>query len=69
MTTAERTAYDLGVKAAVNAAQIVALSIECAPDASTFQKKIAAETLAAFAESAKGLMLAVLPDANHEVTA
>lgn len=58
MTPSERRAYDLGIKAAIDAARITALSIECAADANTFRKRVAAEALAAFAEGAKGLMLA-----------
>lgn len=58
MTPHERAAYNAGIKAAINAAQIVAITIETANDANTFRKKVAAETLAAFAESARGLMLA-----------
>lgn len=57
MTPTERAAYNAGIKAAINAAQIVAITIETANDANTFRKKVAAETLAAFAESARGLML------------
>jgi hypothetical protein len=43
-----------GIKAAINAAQITALTIETGKDAGTFRKKVAAEALAAFAESARG---------------
>lgn len=57
MTPTERAAYNAGIKAAINAAQIVAITIETANDANTFRKKVAAETLTAFAESARGLML------------
>lgn len=57
MTESERAAYNAGIKATINAAQIVAITIETANDANTFRKKVAAETLAAFAESARGLML------------
>lgn len=57
MTPAERAAYNAGIKAAINAGQIVAITIETAEDAGTFRKRIAAETLVAFAESAKSLML------------
>ena len=57
MNPAERAAYNAGIKAAINAAQIVAITIETAADAETFRKQIAPETLAAFAEGAKGLML------------
>jgi len=64
MTPIERAAYNAGIKAAINAAQIVAVTIETAHDANTFRKKVAAETLAAFAESAKGLMRADQTDAS-----
>ena len=64
MTTAERAAYNAGIKAAINAAQITALTIETGKDAGTFRKKVAAEALAAFAESARGLMLADQTDAS-----
>jgi hypothetical protein len=57
MTKTERAAYNAGIKAAINAAQIVAITIETAEDAGTFRKQVAAETLASFAEGAKGLML------------
>jgi hypothetical protein len=57
MTQTERAAYNAGIKAAINAAQIVTTTIETAEDAGTFRKQVAAETLAAFAESVKGLML------------
>lgn len=57
MTQTERAAYNAGIKAAINAAQIVALTVECSPDAETFRKRIAAETMAAFAEAAEGLKL------------
>lgn len=67
MTQAERAAYNAGIKAAINAAQIVAITIETAHDANTFRKKVAAETLAAFAESAKGLMLADQTDASASI--
>ena len=62
MTQAERAAYNAGIKAAINAAQIVAITIETAEDAGTFRKQVAAGTLAAFAESATGLMLAAAAD-------
>lgn len=68
MTSIERAAYNAGIKAAINAAQIVAITIETAEDAGTFRKRIAAETLAAFAESARGLMLADIPHINSETT-
>jgi hypothetical protein len=58
VTPIERAAYNAGIKAAINAAQIVALTIETAEDANTFRKQVAAETLAAFAEAAEGLKLA-----------
>ena len=57
MTETERAAYNAGIKAAINAAQIVATTIQIAEDAGTFRKQVAAETLASFAEGAKGLML------------
>jgi hypothetical protein len=57
MTQTERAAYNAGVKVAINAAQIVAITIETANDANTFRKKVAAETLAAFAQAADGLKL------------
>ena len=60
MTPTERIAYNAGIKVAINAAQITALTIETGKDAGTFRKKVAAEALAAFAESARGLMLANL---------
>lgn len=65
MTPTERAAYNSGIKAAINAAQIVAITIETANDANTFRKKVAAETLAAFAESAKGLMLEAIATEGH----
>jgi len=65
MTPAERAAYNAGIKAAINAAQITALTIETGKDAGTFRKKIAAEALAAFAESARGLMLATPSSESH----
>jgi hypothetical protein len=49
MTPIERAAYNAGIKAAINAAQITALTIETGKDAGTFRKKVAAEALAAFA--------------------
>jgi hypothetical protein len=49
MTLIERAAYNAGIKAAINAAQITALTIETGKDAGTFRKKVAAEALAAFA--------------------
>lgn len=67
MTQTERAAYNAGIKAAINAAQIVAITIKTAEDAGTFRKRVAAETLAAFAENARGLMLATLPNTNSEV--
>ncbi|GJD73880.1 MULTISPECIES: hypothetical protein [Methylobacterium] len=57
MTSSERAAYDLGIRAAIDAARIVAITIECADDASTFRKRVTAEALAAFAEAAEGLKL------------
>jgi hypothetical protein len=57
MTPTERAAYNAGIKAAINAAQITAITIETGKDAGTFRKKVAAEALSAFAESAKSLML------------
>ena len=57
MIPAERAAYDLGVRAAIDAARITALSIECVEDAGTFRKRVTAEALAAFAEAAEGLKL------------
>ena len=65
MTQAERAAYNAGIKAAINAAQIVALTDECSPDAGTFRKRIAAETMAAFADSAKVLMLSTSSSESH----
>lgn len=61
MTPAKRAAYNASVKAAINAAPIVAITIETANEANTFPKKIAAETLVAFAESARGMMLLIKP--------
>ena len=49
MTPTELTAYNAGIKAAINAAQITALTIETGKDAGTFRKKVAAEALAASA--------------------
>jgi hypothetical protein len=40
MTPGERAAYDLGVKAAIDAARIAAITIECAEDAGTFRKPL-----------------------------
>ena len=57
MNPSERRAYDLGVRAAIDAARIVAISIETADDANTFRKQVAAGALAAFAEAAEGLKL------------
>ncbi|KQP67663.1 hypothetical protein ASF41_21585 [Methylobacterium sp. Leaf111] len=65
MTQTERAAYNAGIKAAINAAQIVAITIETAEDAGAFRKRVAAEALAAFAESAKGLMLEAFPADGH----
>ena len=65
MTPSEQAAYNAGIKAAINAAQIVAITIETANDANTFRKKVAAETLAAFAESAKSLMLEASSSVAH----
>lgn len=65
MTIAQRAAYNAGIKAAINAAQITALTIETGKDAGTFRKKVAAEALAAFAESARGLMLAAPSSSRH----
>lgn len=65
MTPAERAAYNAGIKAAINAAQIVSLTIETADDSSTFRKRIAAETMAAFAEAAEGLKLAASSSESH----
>jgi hypothetical protein len=64
MTPGERAAYNAGIKAAINAAQTVAVTTETAYDANTFLKKVAADTLAAFAESTRGLMLADQTDAS-----
>ena len=49
MTLIERAAYNAGIKAAINAAQITALTIETVKDAGTFRKKVAAEAVAASA--------------------
>lgn len=57
MTPDERRAYDEGIKAAIDAARIAAITIECAEDAGTFRKRLVAEALAAFAEAAEGLKL------------
>lgn len=57
MTSSERAAYDLGIRAAIDAARIVAITIECADDAGSFRKRITAEALTAFAEAAEGLKL------------
>lgn len=57
MTPAERRAYDLGIRVAIDAARITALTIERADDAGTFRKRVTAEALAAFAEAAEGLKL------------
>jgi hypothetical protein len=65
MTPTECAAYNAGIKAAINAAQIVAITIETAEDAGTFRKRIAAETLAAFADSAKVLMLEASSSESH----
>ncbi len=65
MTPAERAAYNAGIRAAINAAQITALTIETGKDAGTFRKKVAAEALAAFAENARGLMLAASSSEGH----
>jgi hypothetical protein len=70
MTPTERATYNAGIKATINAAQIVAITIETAVDAGTFRKQVAAETLAAFAEAARGLMLETpvscsTPDTNR----
>jgi hypothetical protein len=65
MTPIERTAYNAGIKATINAAQIAAITIETADDANTFRKQVAAEGLAAFEEGARGLMLeAISPDSH-----
>jgi hypothetical protein len=64
MTAGERAAYNAGIKAAINAAQTVAVTTETAYDANTFLKKVAADTLGAFAESTRGLMLADQTDAS-----
>jgi len=58
MSPSERRAYDLGVRAAIDAARIVAITIETAEDADSFRKRVAAETMVAFAEAAEGLKLA-----------
>ena len=73
MTPAERAAYNAGIKAAINAAQITVLPIETAKDASSFRKRVAAETLAAFAESARGVTLTdqthvTMPPAEVNIT-
>jgi len=65
MPPTELTAYNAGIKAATNAAEITALTIETGKDAGTFRKKVAAEALAAFAESARGLMLATSSSESH----
>jgi tRNA U34 2-thiouridine synthase MnmA/TrmU len=62
MSPSERCAYDEGIKAAIAAARIVAITIETADDANTFRKQVAAETLAAFAEAAEELKLAPRTD-------
>ena len=67
MTQAERRAYDEGIKAAIDAARIAAITIECAEDAGSFRKRIVAEALAAFAEAADGLKLAVIEHPSHAV--
>ena len=46
------------MRAAINAARIVAITIETGDDAGTLRKRAAAEALAAFAEAAEGLKLA-----------
>ena len=58
MTHSEQAAYNACIEAAINAAQITALTIATGKDAGSFRKRLAAEALAAFAESARGLMLA-----------
>ena len=67
MTQAESAAYNAGIKAAINAAQIVALTDECSPDAGTFWKRIATETMVAFTDSAKVLMLTDRTEAGISV--
>jgi len=57
MNSIERATYNAGIKAAINATQITALTIETGKDAGSFRKKVAAEAPAAFAESTKSLML------------
>lgn len=63
MTQAESAADNAGIKTA----QIVALTDECSPDAGTFRKRIAAETMATFADSAKVLMLTDRTEAGISV--
>ncbi|WP_264051569.1 hypothetical protein [Methylobacterium flocculans] len=58
-------AYDLGVHAAIDAARIGAITIECADDAGSFRKRIRAEALVAFAEAAEGLKLAQVEHPVH----
>lgn len=67
MTAAERNAYDLGIRAAIDAARITALTIECADDASTFRKRVTVEALFAFAEAAEGLKLTNQSDAAPSI--
>jgi len=65
MTSIERATYNAGIKAAINAAQIAALTIETGKDAGSFRKKVAAEALAAFTESVKSLMLEASSSVAH----
>jgi len=55
MTLTERATYNAGIKAAINAAQIVATTIETAHDANTFRKKIAAEAFGCFRGKCQGI--------------
>ena len=63
MTQTELAADNAGIKTA----QIVALTDECSPDAGTFWKRITTETMVAFADSAKVLMLTDRTEAGISV--
>lgn len=67
LSPSERRADDEGMKAAIDAAREAVITIETAEDAGIFRKRLVAEALAAFAEAAEDLKLAVIAHPSHAV--
>lgn len=58
MTPRDQAAYDAGLRAALDMARTVAITMEAAPDAADLRKQAAVAALYGFAEGAETLALA-----------